>query len=335
MKSYRADYLVKPDLVIDGEESLLPIVTKNGFKVTFKNCEKNEQEHFTRLIAIVVGTAQNIDVVNNIFRRELANALDLLAFATHSRFQILHPLKVLDWEPRQRERAFKIFHSSDFRDPPDPELNQDLLDTVSKIEEFEIKDFVRTALKYFRYGVLEKSPEDQFMRFWLALEILAENTKIKEPELVKCFNCEHSLVCKSCSSEITRVPMAKSQIINLLRLIVGEENIYEVSKRLFIARNSLMHGGSVQSIEKKTNRIISEISDELGNLLWQLVYGAIEGLSAESVVFGFRGGNFTNQTITASSNGIFWHEGESDHPSDEVLNGFKVSLITNFKPKNL
>lgn len=60
MKSYRADYLVKPDLVIDGEESLLPIVTKNGFKVTFKNCEKNEQEHFTRLIAIVVGTAQNI-----------------------------------------------------------------------------------------------------------------------------------------------------------------------------------------------------------------------------------------------------------------------------------
>jgi len=44
-------------------------------------------------------------------------------------------------------------------------------------------------MKYFRYGLLEGSSEDRFVKFWHALEIIAENTKEKERVPIVCSEC--------------------------------------------------------------------------------------------------------------------------------------------------
>jgi hypothetical protein len=61
MPIFRADYLIKPDLVIYGEELVPPIYTKNDFQISFKNSDKNEAGQYTRLLASVIGEAENID----------------------------------------------------------------------------------------------------------------------------------------------------------------------------------------------------------------------------------------------------------------------------------
>lgn len=333
-KHYRADYKVKGDLVLAENQTLTPITTKNGFKINFVNSDQNPEGHFTHLIATVTGLADCIETASKDFRNELARALDLLSYSTHSRFKIISPLRVLDWEPHVRERVMKVFHSTDFIDPPDPELHQDLLNTVNEIESLEIKDFVRTALQYFRYGVFASSPEDQYMRFWMALEIIAENTKEKIPEPVRCMHCGTEYKCCDCGRLNERIPMAKKEILNQLSKLLGVNAYKEVGKRLFRARDGLMHGGSIQSIESKTGKTISELIDEIAFVVWNLIYNLIDGLRQKSLVFGMRSGNFANQTMTAVANVTFTYDGVNEHPSDKQIYDMKLSLITKFTSPN-
>jgi hypothetical protein len=333
-KHYRADYKVKGDLVLADNKTLTPIITKNGLKINFVNTDQNSEGHFTHLIATVTGLAESIEMVNKSFRDELARALDLLSYSSHSRFKIISPLRVLDWEPYIRERSMKVFHSTDFIDPPDPELHQALFDTVNEIEKLEIKDFVRTALQYFRYGVFSSSPEDQYMRFWMALEIIAENTKEKISEPLKCMHCGTEYSCCNCGKLNERIPMAKKEILNQLNKLFGATTYKEVGKRLFRARDGLMHGGSIQSIEHKTGKSISELIDEIAFVVWNLIYNLIPGLRQKPLVFGMRSGNFSNQIMTAIANVTFTYDGVNEHPSDKQIYDMKLSLITKFTSPN-
>ena len=60
MPIFRADYLIKPDLVIYGEELVPPISTKNNFQISFKNSDKNDAGQYTRLLASVIGEAVDL-----------------------------------------------------------------------------------------------------------------------------------------------------------------------------------------------------------------------------------------------------------------------------------
>lgn len=334
MPIFRADYLIKPDLVIYGEELVPPISTKNNFQISFKNSDKNNAGQYTRLLASVIGEAENIDNVQSVFKNELACALDIMTFSSHSRFEILCPMRIIDWVPHQRKRNFKILLKSDTRDPPDPELHKDLLITVSEIEKLDIHSYIRTALKYFRYGVIENSPDDQFIKFWMALEILGENSKDSVKEAIKCAHCNSALVCKCCNESIEKVPMAKAQITKLIGGLYGHENAIVISKRLFKVRDALMHGGSIDSIERKLKLTIDSVIDEIASVVWNLIYNLIEGLPSKPLAFGHRGGNFTNQSLLMSTNGSFEYDGVDPHPTDEIIYGMKLSVITNFISKN-
>jgi hypothetical protein len=98
------------------------------------------------------------------------------------------------------------------------------------------------ALKYFRYGLLDEQPEDQFMWLWLALEIVAENLKEKVRVPIACSACGANVKCAHCGDEPMRIPMAKQAIEQLIATVVDEKSIAEVAKRQFAARNGLMHG---------------------------------------------------------------------------------------------
>lgn len=329
MPVYRCDFEVTGDLVLPSDVPSLELTTVSGYVITFKNGAFNDEGHATSLLVTIIGNAESIDIAQQKLRGELAEQLDLLTFGTHSRFQIEKPLRAIDWEAGQKERHFRAFLKLDGRYPPDPEFTNHYLETLRALAQADPPAYARTALKYFRYGLLDTQPEDQFMRLWLALEIIAENVKVTEPVPVGCPACGEPLRCSKCPTEPTRVPMAKQAIEQLIAGMAGDEAM-GISRRQFIARNGLMHGRSVESIEAECKLSMPGLVDELGWIAWHAIMSTIPIGSGPPLHFGYRDGQFANLSLIASMEGTFKHTGYEPHPPDDKIPKVKITLLTRF-----
>lgn len=328
MPTYRCEFEITGDLVLASNVGRLELDGSSGI-TTFRNGSANDEGHTVDMVASVIGSAESIDTAENELRGVLAEQLDLLTFTTHSRFKIERPIRAFEWEAHQEKRQFRAFHTVDSRHPPEPEFSSDFVATAKVLDNSNPPPFTRTALKYFRYGLLDPQPEDQFMRLWLALEIIAENLKDKEKVPIVCPVCGEALTCAACGVEPMRVPMAKQAIEGLISRIAGE-HAKEVSKRQFKARNGLMHGRSVESIEKECKASIEKIVNELGTLAWHAIMSTIPLGDGPELHFGHRDGQFTNLTLVAAMLGEFKHQGDEPHPTDDKLPSVNIDLMTRF-----
>ncbi len=161
MPNFRCEYKVTCDLVLGDETGSYSITGLDGAEYQFSNADKDEDGHTPYLVVTVIGEASTIEQAENQLRECLAKQLDLITFATHSRCRIEEPIRLVEWEPGEKERNFRIFHVSDPRYPPEPNLTLDFLCTSSILDNAIPASYVRTALKYFRYGVIDEKPEDQ------------------------------------------------------------------------------------------------------------------------------------------------------------------------------
>lgn len=236
---------------------------------------------------------------------------------------------MIEWEPNQQERKYKVFHTVDMRYPPDPELIGQYLETVQTLDNATAPGFTRTALRYFRYGLLDSEPEDQFMRLWLSLEIVAENLKDKVRVPITCHECNGAMTCGACGAKQTRIPMAKQAIENLITKITGEA-APAVAKRQFTARNGLMHGRSRESVEAECRTPLSAIVDELGAITWTAIMSTIPLGSGPELNFGHRGGEFANNSLVMSVVGMLDHSGDGPHPTDDKIPNVQIAMLTTF-----
>lgn len=335
MPKFRCEFKVSCDLVLSEEHDAFSIKGIDGNTYEFKNAPANDEGHVPYLIVIVYGESDSIDDAQEELRSCLAKQLDTFTFATHSRCEIDEPLRLVEWDAGKIDRHFKSFITTDARFPPEPNLSQEFLNTSSILDNADPPSFIRTALKYFRYGVLDSQPEDQFMRFWLALEVIAENMKKKEVVPIVCPECGSAMTCGTCGTQPTRTPMAKQAIELLSKRIIGEE-WREVTKPLFIVRNGIIHGSSVLSIEKKSKQLISDSVNDLARLVWNAIRINIKlsDKEASRLVLGHRGGDFVNKHMVAALNGSFEHTGDTPHPDEKNIPDVKVSLITRFGENN-
>ncbi|MDH5423703.1 MAG: hypothetical protein OEY29_01765 [Gammaproteobacteria bacterium] len=330
MPIFRCEFKVTSDLVLDNKTEKLKLSDLDSNTSIFSNGPLDDNGHVPYLIITITGSADSIDKAEKKLRDSLAEQLDLLTFTTHSRFKIIEPIRLIEWDEGKQERNFKVFHTSDARYPPETDLDQKYLESCEIFDNAKPKAFIRTALKYFRYGILDIQPEDQFMRFWLALEIIAENSKEAERIPIACPECKQAMSCSACDITPTRVPMAKQAIENIIKIITGDE-WKKISKRQFIARNGLMHGSSVSSIEKKCKMPISKVVNELAALVWHAIWNSIELNEEEEskLVLGHRDGEFVYRSIVASINGVFEHSGKEPHPTEENIPTVKITMESN------
>jgi hypothetical protein len=106
MPKFRCEFLISPDLVLPADSPNVPLLTLHGdLSITIRNTTIDEDGHPTELVASVVGSATSFDRAEDELRAGLAECLDLLAFATHSRFKISGPVRLLEWNEGQRTRA--------------------------------------------------------------------------------------------------------------------------------------------------------------------------------------------------------------------------------------
>jgi hypothetical protein len=326
MPTFRCDFEVKSDLVLPAGQAEWKAATPTGHEIVLRNDATDSSCNISGLVGTVVGNAAIIDGADSTFRAILARYFDVLTFATQSRFLITKVRRLMDWEPGPGERRMKIFETFNGSYPPERGLTCDYADTVMALETSGIESFVRVALKYFRYGVLEASPEDQFLRFWLALEVIAENQKPSGLVTIHCGHCKLPMNCASCGEQSQRLAMAKDAITEIIGRITGDFK-KSVSRRLFVARNGIMHGRSVESIEKDCKLPMDRILDELGTVTWEAIASAIplpeEG---SKLAFGYREG-FTSKKLMVAMIGGFHYRGDEAHPSEENLPNAQIQVI--------
>ena len=183
---FRSEFIVGGDLVVATPGGRLRIDGRDGFVTTLRNAELTEHGEVPGLCAVVVGPAESLDKAMDVARATLAAQLDLLAFTTQSRYRIEAPVRSMQWMPGQRKIRIIWFHESDERFPPAHELRDLYVETAANLDGRDLPRYARAALRAFRRGLLEESPEDQFMSFWLALEVIAENVKSRKAVPIPC-----------------------------------------------------------------------------------------------------------------------------------------------------
>jgi hypothetical protein len=303
--NFRCDFDVTGDLVLPPGVNELTLRTRSGFVLNFSNSPADSSAHAPALLVCVIGPADAIDTAREQLQAALGTQLDLLSFATHSRFKISSPRRLIEWEDWQKTRQFDTFYAADPRYPPDPEFGRAYLETVGALDEAKPPEFARMALRYFRYGLLDEQPEDQFMRFWLALEIIAENVKERDRVPIACPDCSAALKCGQCGLEPTRMPMAKQAIEDLMARMAGSAATVN-SKLLFRARNSLMHGKNGRAVEAECKTPLPQIVNELGAITWKAIMSSIALSEGPSLTFGHRGGEFVipESGVKTTSSGL-------------------------------
>lgn len=331
MPKYRCDFNVVGDLVLPKDaDDPCTIALPSGASVEFSNGDCDEGGHTTSLVAKVIGEARAIGEAEVVLRKVLAAQLDLLCFVTQSRFQIEDARRVIEWEPGKRQRQLLVHRAVDARYPPSPDLRQTFFNSCETLEGMDFPSFVRTALKYFRYGCLDRSPEDQFMRFWIALEIVAENTKLKERVPITCAKCSKHAKCAHCGFEASRVPMATSAIRSLIEKITAPR--IDVSNRQLTTRNGLMHGRDVAAIEAEVGISLSAIVDELARVTWNAISETIltrPDNGDAPLDLGHNDGKFGNGRLVVVGNFLF-DAGAGEHPSEEQLPKIEASIAHRF-----
>lgn len=330
MPQYRADFEVKASIVLPLDSSPLQLDSYDGqHKITLRNAKPDEQGHIPSLEVVVVGKCDSIDVADTMLRDILAAHLDVLAFVTRSKFEIRQCLRVLDWEPFQKNRNLITQHIVDGDYPPPPTLHSALVDTANHFIATTPAGYVLRALHHFRMGLLSRRSEEQFLQFWLALEAIGEGAKLPERVPIQCPKCSGPLRCEACQIEPARRPIASEAIRNIMKSISPAE-ADEVFRRLIAVRNHLFHGRSTASIEQELNKPIDELTDEAALAAWYVIGSQLEDIDVE-LNFGNRQ-QFSNLVHSYRPHLGFLHEGDGEHPEDDRIPKPSVTMQIRFGP---
>jgi hypothetical protein len=331
MTQFRADFYVKGSLALPiGSEPMVISGENPPFEMVFVNAEPDATGHTPALIVRVIADCDTIEDVAEQFRTLLAQQLDVLSFVTHSAFRIEECQRVIDWEPHQRSRRIRPMRKFDRFDPPDPELRRELIDTAQAITRVGQEEHVMRALRSFRYGVIEQQPEDQFQHFWLAIETIAEGSKLTTKIPIPCPKCQSPLFCSDCNESPLRRPMARQAIRELLSTL-RQDGGGQFYRDLVRTRDHLLHGRSPDRVEKEVGHPLSVLVNEAGRAAWHAIWYTMRKLEGTPALAN-RGWHFVNHVIILSPDITFEYDGIAPHPSEAQIPKVEISMHTRFGP---
>lgn len=268
-----ANYEIKTECSVIADDLVLRIKHPKGlYRARIQNMPRQVYTTPFLLSLHLYFDAPTLDEAQDIADSCLADCLNMLAFTTGSRFQRHRVRQIVDATPSKPNgmRTLLMWSENIEYDDPQPFLSENMTRAVERLSEFEIPPAIRRAMRWYRLGIDETVPDDQFVNFWFALEIVAEFQKSSDKVPDKCPQCQSPLYCESCKTHPVHKPFARQAIRALLK--AADKDCDDTTiERLFKTRNSLMHGSTLKEIEDSLPQPHEQIVDILGRLLWKVL----------------------------------------------------------------
>ncbi|MGO8067957.1 hypothetical protein [Rhizobium leguminosarum] len=326
MPAVRTEFSVQGDVVLAPDANSGELFRSESHIIRLRNAPPDAQGHVPSLIGEVIGSAESLKSALDEHRAILAAKLNLLSLVTRARFKIDRPIRAIEWEPGVSERSMLVVHQQDARYPPEPILEDPFLSAVSTLADADLPAYLDKAATYFRYGILEESPTDQFVKFWHALEIIAENDRPSDRIPIYCHECKDALACSHCKAQATRLPLPKDAIMQVMQRI-GVQPLGPTLARQLNARNTLMHGGTSAGVEAKCKFPMTAIVNELGGIVQAAIINGIRLKQATSLGIDV-GSDLSNVVLSGVMELKFRYDGSESHPPDDAIPKPQIQVIS-------
>lgn len=292
-----ANYEIKTECSIVDDEHVLKIKhPKDRYSVHIQNITRTVYTTPFLLSLNLYFEAPELKGAQEIADTLLTECLNMLAFATGSKFKRHRIYKIVDATPQAGMRDILMWGDTIEYEDPQPFITEENTSSIEKLLEFDVPPAISRAMRWYRLGINAPVLDDQFMNFWFALEIIAEFQKSPEKVPDKCTKCQSPLYCESCKRHPVHKPFAKQAIQSLLK-VIDKKCDDEVIKRLEDTRNSLMHGSTLKEIEDKLPQPHEQIVDVLGRLVWKaLIHQFPKEMFNKELVVGYPS-TYINHTI--------------------------------------
>ena len=330
-----ANYEIESEMSVVADDVRLKLQHPKGqFQAQIKNIVRDDYSKPFLLSLQIIFEAPSLNEARNIADQRLAECLNMLAFVTGARVRRHRTKQIVDFTPLSGMRECLVWADSAGHEDPQPFLEENTIASMERLLECDVPPAVRLAMRWYRIGVYESTPEDQFQYFWFALEILAENLKSSEKVADKCPQCKSPLYCESCETHPTHRPYAKQAIRALIHAVdktCNDETIEALDK----ARNALMHGATLAETEGDLHNTDMHIVDVLGKILFvALVHQFHKEISKVGISFGSPSTyvHWTRSAIAHVSTII--PNGEDGELDLHSLDGLKVTMATDDPPQS-
>lgn len=246
-----ANYEIGSEISVVTDDLVLEIKDPGGaFKARIKNIPRSEFTTPFLLSLHIYFEAPDLEEAQEVAERLMANCLNMLAFTTGSGFRKHRIRQIVDAETSSKGAMRKVLMWGEKveYDDPQPFLREENASSIERLLEHNVSPAIVRALRWYRLGIDADSPDDQFIYFWFALEIVAESQKPAEKVHDKCPHCQSPLYCAKCEKHPEHKPYAK-QAIRALMKAADQECDDATLNLLDKTRNSLMHGATLREIE--------------------------------------------------------------------------------------
>lgn len=331
-----ASFEVESDVSVVSDEMTLKIEDPNSaFRARIKNIVREDFSTPFLLTLHLFFDAPNLDEAKDSAMGRLAECLNMLAFITGAGVRWYRTKKIVDCTPTAGMRDCLLW--SDVVDNEDPIsfLDEEIAASIEHLLKTEQPPSVKRAMRWYRIGVHERAPDDQFQYFWFAFEILAEHEKPSEKVHDSCPKCRTPLYCRECDTHPVHRPYPKQAIRSLTEAIRGSAEALGVScdddtiDKLESTRNALMHGATLKEVEADPPDSKGGVVDTLGRLVFIALLHQFSSVMADGTKrFGFPSTYLHHMVHGVAHLQTIFPMGDDGELDPDGLPGTTMSVVT-------
>ena len=235
--------------------------------LVIRNVTKKDDERLVTLRCNMEFESQGLDHAQRDFADRILSLLDIMSLVSHAIFTFERLHKIFDWSATLKVRSGLIFCYDPPEYSPDHVFDKKLIATANLLQQATMDSQILSALRWFRLGILADVSEDQFQKFWFALELLAQYKKGNQKVHDLCPRCQGALYCETCNTYPMHRPYQKQAIESIWREFAPDQ--LELFSIMNEARNAVLHGTSPSKIEATTGMPLHEMVDPLARVTWK------------------------------------------------------------------
>jgi hypothetical protein len=327
MTDFMANWEVESDITLPKSQSFVRYDHPEGKYTIFLRPTPTEKNDPVRMLMQVLFDAPSIAEADDVSEEFGKEFLDYLTFASNLRTRLGKLKHIFNWEPAQQGvmRDAIYFNMSPADDAPYEVLDTGLLDTLGFLQSKPVSTRVRRALKWFANGVAAQYQDDKFAFFWFVLEVVALVVKTAAPVPDKCPKCRTPLFCPACNASHLHRPYPKQAIEELFQRLI-KDTPDDFFKQVSRARNMLMHGEELRSIEEELRVEFATLVDKMGRLAWIAIVNQFSPVLGGKRVQFIQTSKYVRMNLSFSANFQFGYTPDFENPDPAALPHVQMTM---------